>query len=129
MNRMIRAIDNKGHIYGGRAINLRKSTRVSFAIIVACIACYSPTLILSLSMLCMTDSLWARSHIAPWTELAAMLNSLLNPVIYCLRLKAVRVEIVTLLSACYEKCPKLGKQQQMISPCTLEDLTLEKAKP
>ena len=97
MNTMIRELSRKQNAYGGRAIKLKRTMRMSLAIIVTFIVCYLPTVIVYVTMASITDTLWIRSFMAPLSEISIMANSLLNPLIYCFRLQAVRGEIVKLL--------------------------------
>ena len=127
MNAIIREISKKSSVYGGRIIKLKKSIRISLAIILAFIASYLPAVVVFVAMACIKNTLWTRSYVAPWTELTIMGNSLLNPLIYCLRLKVVRVKIGKLL--CGRLCFKQRVHQHRVvsrrtvdPPVALRDL-------
>ena len=116
MNTMVRKMSRKPTAYGGRAIRLKKTMRMSLTIIAAFIVCYLPTVIVYVTMACMVDKIWIRSFMTPLTEMSIMGNSLLNPLIYCLRLQAVREEIIkTLHGARQVMWRKIQKQRRVTS--------------
>ena len=102
MNKTIKKMMLREPQNRNRTIKLKKSIRTSFAIIIAFIACYFGIAILVVLLAVTERRVWFRSYFGPWVEFAVILNNLLDPLIYCFRLKVLRRKILRCIPFPYQ---------------------------
>lgn len=77
---------------------IKKTAKMSQSVLIAFAACYSPHAVASVLSRTMPGKfVFMELYIRPWCDCISFGNSLMNPVIYCLRLKSVRKAVVETL--------------------------------
>ena len=80
-----------------RFVKERKALKTTFYVVGAVFLCLSPGTLSSLSFLLEQDTI---AYLEPWFRITVMLNSLLNPLIYCWRQKGMRQFVSNVFSSC-----------------------------
>ena len=88
----------------------KRAFLITSTIIVAFAFCYLPIASLLIYDLVNGSTLRSETYIMPLCEFAALSNAVLDPLIYCLRLKVVRLKIRRML--CFGRLGKIGPYTQ-----------------
>ena len=94
----------------GDAVRLRKSITGTFLVYLAFLVCYLPNFTTSL-VIFIAGTSETRHHCQVYTITMIYLNSSLNPLIYCWKVRQIRHTVVKMLSATVLRCGRLEIRQ------------------